>query len=179
MIYSQYCTNSIASIFPLMYNTIIVTSDSYYNRGEKIMKKKIKELMNRALRKEEGFTLIEIIVVIVIIAILAAIAIPSVLGYINDANEAQYVAEARSVYLAIQVEETIYNASTYSEDGTGYVRADDSNGMLALVKARVDGDNFTLTSIEDLGDGGYHITFNSDIDGVEAVVSPNEDITIE
>ncbi len=87
------------------------------------MKRKLKELMNRALRKEEGFTLVEIIVVIVIMAILAAIAVPSVLSYINDANDAKYVAEARAIYLAIQVEETKYNA-TSTADGTALANVD-------------------------------------------------------
>ena len=40
------------------------------------------------LKKNGGFTLVELIVVIAILAILAGIAVPAYSGYINSANEA-------------------------------------------------------------------------------------------
>lgn len=39
-------------------------------------------------KKNEGFTLVELIVVIAILAILAAVAVPAYSGYIGKANEA-------------------------------------------------------------------------------------------
>ena len=53
------------------------------------MRNKIRQMM----KKEEGFTLVELLAVIVILGIILAIAIPSVSGVINraqnDANEAE------------------------------------------------------------------------------------------
>lgn len=48
------------------------------------------------LKNKRGFTLIEIIVVIVILAVLMAVAVPSVMSYIGEANNAKYIAVARS-----------------------------------------------------------------------------------
>ncbi len=48
---------------------------------------------------KKGFTLIEIIVVLVILAILAAAAIPTMNGFIKDAEGKQYIAEARAAML--------------------------------------------------------------------------------
>lgn len=162
------------------------------------MKRKLKELMNRALRKEEGFTLVEIIVVIVIMAILAAIAVPSVLGYINDANNAKYIAEARAIYLACQVEETKYNASA-GNISSGYVyagsTADDAlvtSGTVGKIEGNViakmaqDGSSgITVSTIsytpvgEEVTDPYYTINFNaSDGEDKTATVKANDEITV-
>lgn len=52
--------------------------------------------------KEEGFTLIEILVVILIIGILAAIAIPVFLNQRKQANEASLRADMHNLALAIE-----------------------------------------------------------------------------
>jgi prepilin-type N-terminal cleavage/methylation domain-containing protein len=55
--------------------------------------------------KRRAFTLVEVIVVLVILAILAilaAIAIPSLTGYIDKAQEKQYIAEARNFAVAVR-----------------------------------------------------------------------------
>lgn len=63
--------------------------------------------MFQKLRKnKKGFTLIEVIVVIVILAVLMAIAVPSVLKYINEADHAKYMAQARGQMISIQSELT-------------------------------------------------------------------------
>ncbi|MDR1271926.1 MAG: prepilin-type N-terminal cleavage/methylation domain-containing protein [Clostridiales Family XIII bacterium] len=49
-----------------------------------------------------GFTLVEVIVVIVIIAILAAIGVPALTGYIDKAQDRQYIAMARDYYIAMR-----------------------------------------------------------------------------
>ncbi|MDD6711599.1 MAG: prepilin-type N-terminal cleavage/methylation domain-containing protein [Sharpea porci] len=51
------------------------------------------------VNKNKGFTLIEIIVVIVILAVLMAVAVPSVMSYINEADDAKYTAVARAAFL--------------------------------------------------------------------------------
>lgn len=55
-----------------------------------------------AKNKKKGFTLVEVIVVLVILAILAAILIPSMIGWINKAQNKSAIVEARSVVLAAQ-----------------------------------------------------------------------------
>jgi prepilin-type N-terminal cleavage/methylation domain-containing protein len=53
-------------------------------------------------KRRAGFTLVEVIVVLVILAILAAIAIPALTGYIEKAQDKQYIAEARNISVAIK-----------------------------------------------------------------------------
>ena len=54
----------------------------------------------KRLKSRKGFTLIDLIVVIAILGILAAILVPSILGFVGQANKAADQATARSVYLA-------------------------------------------------------------------------------
>ena len=59
--------------------------------------------MRKDLKKnKKGFTLVEIIVVLLIIGILLAITIPSIMGYVSQAKDAQFEAEGRSGYVAAQ-----------------------------------------------------------------------------
>lgn len=68
--------------------------------------------MKNLRKNKKGFTLVEVIVVLVILAILIALAVPSVMKYIDDANEAKYLAEARAAYVAAEAE----IATDYSDD---------------------------------------------------------------
>ncbi|MCP3974867.1 MAG: prepilin-type N-terminal cleavage/methylation domain-containing protein [bacterium] len=56
--------------------------------------------MRERLSKEEGFTLIELMVVVLIIAVLVAIAIPSFLGFRNRAQDRSAQADLRNTLLA-------------------------------------------------------------------------------
>ncbi|MEG1559649.1 MAG: prepilin-type N-terminal cleavage/methylation domain-containing protein [Clostridia bacterium] len=65
----------------------------------------------KKLKGLSGFTLVEVIVVLVILAVLAAILIPSLTGYIAEANKKAAIAEARNVLIAAQTSVSI----TYAE----------------------------------------------------------------
>ena len=56
--------------------------------------------IRRGLRRDEGFTLIELMVVVMIIAVLIAIAIPSFLGFRKSAQDRAAQSEVRNVLLA-------------------------------------------------------------------------------
>ena len=62
--------------------------------------KKLRELK----KNKKGFTLIEIIVVVVILAVLMAVAVPSVMKYLSEADNAKYMAQARTVMTTAQAE---------------------------------------------------------------------------
>lgn len=74
-------------------------------------------------KNKKGFTLVEIIVVLVILAVLAAAAIPTMLGFVNDARDKQYIAEARTVYVAAQTVAT----EQFAVKGTDF----DTSGTVA------------------------------------------------
>ncbi|WP_058985823.1 type II secretion system protein [Hugonella massiliensis] len=60
------------------------------------------ETAKKLLKKKNGFTLVELIVVLVILAILAAILVPTLLGYINKAQDEKNYSTAQTVRVAAQ-----------------------------------------------------------------------------
>jgi len=63
----------------------------------------VREVLHRARRTEEGFTLIELMMVVLIIAILLTIAIPTFLGARERANDTSAKGDLRVALTAAQV----------------------------------------------------------------------------
>lgn len=66
------------------------------------MSKKLCDLKQRLRKDKKGFTLVELIVVLVILAILIALLIPTLTGYIDNANKKKAQSEGRQVLMAAQ-----------------------------------------------------------------------------
>lgn len=80
-------------------------------------------MQNRANRRR-GFTLVELIVVLVILAVLAALLVPALTGYIDRANEAKILAEARALLTASQATVSEAYAKGQLTEGTdGYYQS--------------------------------------------------------
>lgn len=62
------------------------------------------KILNKIKNNKKGFTLVEIIVVVVILAVLLAIAVPSVLRYLDEADNAKYTSQARAALTTAQAE---------------------------------------------------------------------------
>lgn len=77
----------------------------------------------KKLFNKKGMTLVEVIVVLVILAILAAVLVPTMIGWIDKANEKTSAAEARAVYLAAQT----LASEKYAKDGNFDIKSGDDN----------------------------------------------------
>jgi type IV pilus assembly protein PilA len=80
------------------------------------------------VKRNKGFTLVEIVVVLVVLAVLAAFTIPTMLGFVEEARGKAYIAEAREVYVAAQAVATEYIATTDITDGNVATNAPTAHG---------------------------------------------------
>ena len=100
----------------------------------------------KALSKNKGFTLVELIVVLVILAILAAILVPTLLGYIDKARSEKDFATAQAIRVACQAEID----EAYGKNCTDVSSLSDAqkNAALDLVGATVKNKKYYIDSQE-------------------------------
>lgn len=123
-------------------------------------------IMDKVKRNEDGFTLVEMLAVLVIIAVLAAVAVPSMSGFIKDAQKKSYTVQARAVLVAAQ---TVATENSYRDGepeelkkrivdliSDNYITEDEIGDIV------IDPDTNKVISIEYTPDGGKKITIDSD-----------------
>lgn len=129
--------------------------------------KRLKELK----KNKKGFTLIEIIVVVVILAVLMAIAVPAVMKYIDEADDAKYMAQARGAFITAEAEV----AKDYIKDGTS------KTGTWIATQTIVDeiGGTPTVTGITAIVDGNGNVTeVTVTFADKTATVKPNDEVKL-
>ncbi len=137
------------------------------------------------MKSNKGFTLIEIIVVVVILAVLLVVAVPSLLNYLNTADDARYMSTSRSVYTSAVVEEAKYYAKNRN-----HLKVDTNNELYELVldaigneyaQLKVTGITYyhapmSTTSGAVIPSGSYVVSFGNNNKYV--LVKPNESMII-
>ena len=117
-------------------------------------------------------------IVLVILGILAAIAVPAVMGYIDDAKESKYVAEAHSIYIVIQTEEARAKA-TAADDITYESIEKEAIKKTSLEDVTIAPTPTNVTPKEEKATS-YKVTWISDDDKkIEATVKKNKDVKID
>ena len=123
----------------------------------------MKQMLKNLREKKGGFTLVELIVVLVILAILAAILVPTLIGYINQANSEKDYATAQTVRVAAQAEAD----QLYAENNNTAPNAAAINSKKGdiLKLAGVDASQVSAIEVKDLGANnnitGMTVTINN------------------
>jgi len=98
-----------------------------------------------SFRRNDGFTLVEILIVIVIIGLLAAIAIPQFITYRNQAIDAQLKSDLKNAAVAIEsyfTKKSVYPASLTEIEGYGFHPTDGVTLTLTIVTPS----NYSITA---------------------------------
>lgn len=115
-------------------------------------------MMSKLANREEGFTLIELMIVIAIIGILAAIAIPQFSAYRKRSYNSAAQSDVRNIATA---QEAYYvDESTYGNDyadltGSSYGYYQSGN---VVVGTSGTADNYTITGYNSSGDKTYSLS---------------------
>jgi len=126
------------------------------------------------MRREKGFTLIELMVVIVIIAILAAVALPNFMGATEKARESAVRSAVKTIQTAIEMYATEHSGTYTSNINayTAYLPGNQFPKSPATNQPYVYGNNiFDATNVASMQTGNnadqpneqYAITYSYDV----------------
>ena len=142
-------------------------------------------MLKQLFQREEGFTLIEVLVVVVIVAILAAISVPIYIQYVQGARASDAQATIGAIYNSCKM---YYQDK--SEDPTD-VQILEDEGYLDIDESTKKQWTFTIigsnpiTQIEGVstsdmkGGAGHVVTYNVDIGTFEGYGLPSEEGDVE
>jgi prepilin-type N-terminal cleavage/methylation domain-containing protein len=132
------------------------------------MKQKVKQERGDSMNKQQGFSLIELLIVVAIIAIIAAIAVPSMLTSRMAANEAGAIQGCRTVGSAEAAYAAVNNQVFAARDtlvAQSYLDQRYTTGFngYAYASETADGDaTFLFTADSPAGGGRYQYTIAPD-----------------